>query len=382
MEPIEGSAGNSEQGVFFEAATAKTEAHPKKKLKKYIFSALFMLILIALTFYIMFKDNSARDIMNVLRRANIYWVVGGVLVMFLCRTFQGLALGKAANCLGYKMTLAEMLQYSYVGVFYGAITPLSAGAQPMQFYYMCRDKMSISSATLMMFTINIVYQTALVSLGLIMFTLQYSYIVSVNSGLVLLFALGFLLHFASILILAAVIFSESILRRIVNLGVKVLSAIHLIKDKEKALSGVEKYISDVKKGTEIIRRNKGSYIIVLLLTFGQILCYHFVPFFVYKSFGMNTGQTFIDIVSYGVLLFIAVSILPLPGMVGASERGFVILYKYAFAGNIVAATLLSRFINFYFFLAVSGLVAIYVHFRVRHNLEKRRKITDEETALA
>lgn len=378
MEPNEGSAENAELNGFLGDETPHGGAHPKKKLKKYILSGLFMLFLIAVTLYVMFKDNSPKEIMDVLRRANIWWVVGGVAVMFLCRTFQGLALGKAAGCLGYRLTFAEKLQYAFVGVFYGAITPCSAGAQPMQFYYMCRDKMSISSATLLMFTVNLFYQITLVSLGLIMFIFQYGYIVSVNKALVLLFAVGFLLHFTSILILAAVIFSENLLRQIVKLGVRLLSSIHVLKDKEKALGSVEKYIGEVKNGTELIRKNKGSYIIVLLFTLGQIVSYHFVPFFVYKSFGMSTGQTFFDIVSYGVLLFIAVSILPLPGTVGASERGFVILYKYAFAGNIVAATLLSRFINFYFFLAVSGLVAIYIQLRASHDLEARRRVPDIE----
>lgn len=39
----------------------------KKKLKKYALSILFMLVLIAITLYVIFKDNSADEILQFLR---------------------------------------------------------------------------------------------------------------------------------------------------------------------------------------------------------------------------------------------------------------------------------------------------------------------------
>lgn len=345
----------------------------KKKLKKYLLSILFMAALIAVTLYVIFKDNSASDIMGVLKSANLWWVGAGVLAMVVCRTFQALSMGMAARCIGYRLTLWEMLRYAFVGVFYGGITPLSAGGQPMQFFYMCRDKMTLSGATLVMLSVNIMFQLSLVLVGTAMFIFKYSYVMSVENGFALLLILSLAAHFAFVLMLAAVMFSEKLLLKFISAVVGLLTRVHIIKDKEKTMTSVDKYLSEVKRGTELIRAHPGPYALVLLFILGHVTIYHLVPYFVYLSFGMDTGFSCMDIAALSLLLFIAVSILPLPGTVGASERGFVVLYRAAFPGQVLAATLLSRFINFYLFLVIAGVIASIVQLRRPHNLEVRRK---------
>ena len=61
---------------------------------------------------------------------------------------------------------------------------------------------------------------------------------------------------------------------------------------------------------------------------------------------------------------LAVSSLPLPGAVGASEGGFVKAMTLFFGSALVTpAVLLSRGISFYSFLLISAGVTLWVHFR-------------------
>jgi uncharacterized membrane protein YbhN (UPF0104 family) len=97
-----------------------------------------------------------------------------------------------------------------------------------------------------------------------------------------------------------------------------------------------------------------------------------VAFFVFKAFCMTTDFSLPDIFAISAFLYVAVSFLPLPGTVGAAERGFVILYRAVFPGHVLAATLLTRFISFYIILLFAGLASIYVQIRKPHNIAARK----------
>ena len=49
----------------------------RKNLKKYIFSIVFMAVLLAITYSVIFKDYSVEDLKSAMRGANILWVFAG-----------------------------------------------------------------------------------------------------------------------------------------------------------------------------------------------------------------------------------------------------------------------------------------------------------------
>ena len=77
------------------------------------------------------------------------------------------------------------------------------------------------------------------------------------------------------------------------------------------------------------------------------------------------------------VLFISVSALPLPGAVGVSESGFMIIYKTLFPANILSsAMLISRGISFYLLILVSGLIISITYLRNldgKHYIKVARK---------
>jgi uncharacterized protein (TIRG00374 family) len=362
----------------FTEGERRTGIPEKKKLKQYAFSILFMAALIAITLYVIFRDNSADEILGTLRSVDLRWVLLGFVAMFACRICQGLAIGISARCIGTKLTFWEMLQYAFVDVFYSGITPSSTGGQPMQFFYMCRDRMSISGTTLVLFTTNIAFQISLVVVALAMLIYKWSYIAATAGGVFALFAVGFLMHFGMLLLLAAVLFSENALHRLINGVVSLLARLRIIKNTEKVDKSVARYISEVKRGVELVRNNPRRFAAILLVTLVQVLSYHVVPYFVYRSFGLNSEFSFLDIVAISAVLFVSVSFMPLPGTVGAAERGFVVLFSAVYPGHVLAATLLSRFINFYMMLVLAGAVSIYIQLRKPHNIGARPALTARE----
>jgi uncharacterized membrane protein YbhN (UPF0104 family) len=91
----------------------------------------------------------------------------------------------------------------------------------------------------------------------------------------------------------------------------------------------------------------------------QFLCYHSVPYVVYRGFGLSEFgwlQTFL----LQAVLYVAVGFLPLPGAVGASEATFMIIFRLLSPPAILAsAMVMTRSINLYFMLLINGIAVLF-----------------------
>lgn len=347
---------------------ASDEAENKKnKRSKYLLSGAFLVVLMAVTFYVIFKETSINEIWSLLKNVSLPFVFAGILAMFGFIIFQGIVIGLSAQCIKIKLTPWQMLQYSFVSFFYSGITPSSVGGQPMQFYHMCRDKMSPSKATLVLFVTNMTYQIVILVLGLIMFFTKLKFILSVHSAVVILFFLGLSVNLFILLILLGVMFSENLLKRILHAVIIFLSKIKLIKKPDKALRSIEVYLEEYKNGISLIKTNGKRFLLILLSTIAHFLLYHMIPYFVYRAFGFSDYSLF-DFIAISSVMYIAVALFPLPGAVGAAESGFVVLFGPLFGSTILAAMLLSRFINFYTMMLLSGAFSAYSQLRKPYNL--------------
>lgn len=87
-----------------------------------------------------------------------------------------------------------------------------------------------------------------------------------------------------------------------------------------------------------------------------------IPYIAYRGFGFDHLSLF-SVLFMQAVLYLSVSIVPLPGAAGVSEGSFVLLFRQLFPANAVAPTMLfSRGISFYFLLILSGLLLLAVRF--------------------
>jgi len=120
---------------------------------------------------------------------------------------------------------------------------------------------------------------------------------------------------------------------------------------EKALLGVERY----KASANILKENKLTYLINVLITIIRIIAMHSAPFWIYKSLGFSQASI-LQILALQSTLYISCAAVPLPGGVGIGESGFILFFKEVFPSSIIQpAMVLSRGIGFYFIMAFSGL---------------------------
>jgi len=164
----------------------------------------------------------------------------------------------------------------------------------------------------------------------------------------------------------AVIFSKNLVGKFIKFIVVLLSKFKIIKNVEYTLSKINVQLDEYTHGAKYIKNNPLLLVKVLGLTVLQLTSMYLVPYFIYKSFELST-YGIMDVLSIQSLLTIAVSSLPLPGAVGATESSFMVLFKIFFSKELIlSAMLLSRGISFYAFLLISGIVTIIIHIKANY----------------
>ncbi|MEG0291926.1 MAG: lysylphosphatidylglycerol synthase transmembrane domain-containing protein [Anaerovoracaceae bacterium] len=341
-----------------------------KSKKKIIISGIFFIVIVALTFKMLFGNKDITTIMNTIKDVDHKYLVMGVCSMSLFVLCEGINIKRLVKTLGYECTIFQGLRYSATGFFFSSITPSASGGQPMQLYFMNRDKISISHGTLALIVELASYQLVTLSMAIIAFAFNYSFMENTNPKLKTLLAIGVLLNLLVFIGIMVAMFSKTAAKTIVGFVINILEKLKIKrvdKIRESAYSQIAKYHS----GVTIIQENKMMIAKTIMTTVVGISGLHSVTYFVYKAFGL-TGYGFLTVFALQAVLYIAVSAIPLPGAVGVSEGGFILLFKTLFPATIInSAVLLSRGISFYLYVVITGLLILVTQCIISAKEKKR-----------
>ena len=335
----------------------KKKVSPKIILKN---GGLFMGLII-LTLYIILKNNNMEDIIKSISSVDINYIIIAIVCSFMFVICEGINIGRNLNLMEYEIGIFTSIKYALVGMFFSSVTPSASGGQPMQIYYMHKDGISISHSSLALLMDLASFQFVTVTMAIIGYIRPHGVLAILNT-LVLIFIL-------------TAIFSKRFITKVIE-----LVCLFLTKIKYKKVENFKKMatcqVNEYKESATYFKENKSTVIKVLLTTTVQITCLHSIPFWIYKGFDLS-GYSLITVTLMQAVLFISVSALPLPGAVGVSESGFMIIYKTLFPANILSsAMLISRGISFYLLILVSGLIISITYLRNldgKHYIKVARK---------
>lgn len=330
-----------------------------KKSAKLIRNFILFILLIIITFAVLLKGEDISQILNILASTKIQYVLVGILCMAMYISCEAINIGRTLKTLNEKSTFIQNLKYALIGFFFSAITPAASGGQPMQVYYMHKDKIAVSNSTLALLLNLTSMQVVTIGFALISVCFNYKYL---NGVLIAFFIVGILLNLSALVLLLIAIISKRLSRGIINFVEKILKFFkvrNIEAKKEKLESELEKY----HESAVYIKQNKKIIIQLLLTTLVQFFVYYSVTFWTYKALGMN-GANILEITSMQSVLFATVSGIPSPGAVGVTEGAFTEIFRNIYPGAMMSsAILLNRGINFYFFVIFSGIVTIINHLK-------------------
>ena len=260
-----------------------------------------------------------------------------------------------------RVSFVSCSRYSFIGYFFSAITPSASGGQPVEIYYMNRDGIPVSTSTPMLMVTTILYKIVLVALGVVFMAVGRDRMLAALSHSLWLFVLGFVLNALFIAFVLALLFKPALVRRFMHwlFGLRPLRRHD--KMRERAVAFAEKY----HESCELFTSRWKDALAWLLVSLLQRCIYLFLPYLVYRAFGLS-GHSALEIMLLQGLIAISVDMLPLPGGMGASEHLFMEFFLPVFGASLALPGMLaSRVLVFYFPLVVSALVTVWSHFRAR-----------------
>ena len=315
-------------------------------IKKLLRNALFFLLLVALSFSIIFRNQDLSNLLRLVTSVNGNYVLIAVLVMLGYFLMESYNIKCILKSLGEKnLNIFKALKFTLIGFFFSAVTPAASGGQPMEIYYMGKEKIRSSKAALALLMQICCFQIVTISLGIICALIYPSVL---RPEIRWLYVLGISINIIALTVMLICIFSKKLTKVIVNFALKIIK-IFIPKKIEEKKESINKEVEMYQESAEYIKNNKRA----IKRVFIQVLLYYTIPFFVYRSFGLR-GYNIVQMMLMQAILYSTVSSLPLPGAIGVSEAVFISIYNAAFGSDLIhSAMLLNRGINFYLFVLIS-----------------------------
>ena len=326
----------------------------KKRARLKMFrNIIFFLVLIIFTFWFILKDQDLNELKNSLIMADKRYVFIGFLFMFLTYLMETVNIRNVLHSLGEKrMSIIRAFKYTAIGNFFSAITPGASGGQPVEIYYMSKDDIKTTSGTLALLIQLCAFQICTIFLALLC---GFVYRSLLTGSMLWFYLLGIVTNTIVLIGMLIGMFSNKLTTKFIKLVLKAMKKAKLKNyeiRKQKLEEGLKQYI----EGAKFIRDNKKVFIEGIIIVFVQIIFYYSIPYFIYRSFGLNEYSYF-ELFSIEAILFKTVSAIPIPGSVGVSETLFLKLYGPAFGKALLnGAMLLFRFVSFYIYIFIFAFV--------------------------
>lgn len=326
-----------------------------EKLKK-VANVIVLALVTCLVLYFSLKDNF-NTIINEIINVNIFWLIISFLLALSFWFFKAIATTRIANIFKKDYSIKQGMRLVLETNFFHAITPFAVGGQPYEIYSLKKSKLKITEATNVSIVNFIVYQIALVLLGIIAIVYNHHFVLLKENDLLKnLVVVGFLVNFIVIVALFLLTCTKKINKILMKFIIKVLNKIHLVKNKDEKIKQFNEYLNEFHQGAKILLHDKKLFIKLIFIHFIGLISSYLIPLTLAYAMGISsyTGIEAIVLSSYVMLIG---AFVPIPGGTGGLEYGFMAFYGSFIKGSkLNAIMLLWRFITYYFAMILGAIL--------------------------
>lgn len=319
----------------------------KDNLKKTIGSVVLLLITL-IVLYFSLKDNFYSTI-HYIKSMSIFWLL---IAFFLFNIYLGCRALVTINLVHnfnkrYSFWTAFKMEYEII--FFNAITPFSTGGKPYEIYSLNKNGLKVTEASNVAIQNFIVYQLALVFLGLIALVYNRYFVIFKNILLLRqLVIAGFLLNTVVIIGLFLISFAQKSNRLIINLLVKIGSKLRLLKEEKMAKDRINEYLEEFHDGAINLSKNKLKFVIMILCHFISLSSFYAIPLIILYGLGDFTSLNITNSILTSAYVMLVASVVPMPGSTGGIEYAFLLFFGNFITGSkLNALMLIWRFLTFY-----------------------------------
>ena len=291
--------------------------------------------------------------MDAIHRADKRWLIPGIALVAFFIWGESIIIWYMMRSSGIQLKKRTCFLFSSVGFFFSCITPSASGGQPMQIYYMKKEKISIPVSTVILMIVTITYKLVLVVIGIGIAIFGRGFLHKYLEGILPVFYLGLALNIFCVTFMTILVFHPLLAKAIMVKGMKLLERLHLVKKKDGRLKKLEDSMDTYRNTAAYLKNNPFVIVKVIGITFIQRMALFAVTWFVYQAFGLH-GTGFWEILFLQAVISVSVDMLPLPGGMGISETLFLNIFSPVFGGLLLPGMVLSRGLGYYGELLISA----------------------------
>lgn len=324
------------------------------------FSILLLIIVTIFVLYFALKDDF-NDIVYNIFTINIWWLLVSLFLLFGYWFMKALVLYQTARHFkeDYKMTQA--FRNILLTQFFNGITPFASGGQPFQVYSLKKEGIGYTDGANIIIQDFIVYQIALVLLGVIAVVSNYFCHFYPEVGfLKQLVTIGFLINTFVIIILFVVAFAKKINYFIAKKLICFLGKLKLIRNTEITSQKWKEYIGKFHTGATLLMKDKKHFFTLILWNFIALISLYLIPMTILFGIGdYHSLSAGITVVTSAYVMLIG-AFVPIPGGTGGLEYSFLAFYGNFIGGSTLKAVMIVwRFITYYFGIVI-GMIALNI----------------------
>lgn len=341
--------------------------------KKVIGNTVFLFAVFALTVYGVFHGEDLGEMLKALKRADVRWLIPGVFLVMFFIWGESIIVWYMMRSFHIYLKKRICFLFSSVGFFFSCITPSATGGQPMQVYYMNKEKIPVPVAAVVLMIVTITYKLVLVVTGLGIVVFGQGFLHRYLEEILPVFYLGLLLNVFCVSFMTVLVFHPVLAEGILLKGMEWMERLHLLKRRETRRIKLQNSMQVYRETAAYLKEHRKVIVSVIVITFVQRFALFAVTYMVYLAFGLS-GTDRKDVVLLQAVISVSVDMLPLPGGMGISESLFLKIFVPVFASLTLPAMVLSRGLGYYSQLLISALFTIVAQIYYMLKEQKRHDV--------
>lgn len=328
-------------------------------MKKYAIFSVILILITFLTLNSIISDNTINALRDIVNDINVGYICILFLIVILYFVLQGIYMKIILKSLNTKISIFKGIFYAMVEFYFSGITPSSTGGQPIQLYYMSKDKIPTTRSTITLILNTIYFKVIIVLLALGVLLFNNSFIFGKSAFYTAFFFIGLFFDLLLTFFWLSMLFNKKLISAILKRIFKVLGKVKFIKfylDK----FDLNELISNYSGQAAYIKKYPKKVIITFIITFIQRLLFFSIAYFVYRGLGYN-NMSYLDLLAIQISVQMTVEFFPIPGGTIMSENMLKDAFSMLFGIGIAEVGMLfTRTFAFYIPLILSFIIIVIV----------------------
>ena len=325
-----------------------------KSFKKNLLMFFVLIIIIFLTLNSIYDKESLKLIITGFPKIKFEYICIGFGLMILYYLLYGYYFTYTFKLFNIKVPLLKGIFYGLVEFYFSGITPSATGGQPVQMYYMSKDKIPIKNSYIALLINTMFFKIAIIVLGILCLFMKQNIIGCFKPIHMGFFYLGLVCDILFCVLLCIFLFNSKIIKKALKWIFKFFKKFHIFKkytDKD-----VDEIIVDYKSDLNVLLSNKFKFLYSLFLVFIVRIIYFSIAYIVYRGLGLS-GYSYFDMLAIQISVQMAIEMVPIPGGSYVSEKMFYYIFSIVFLTEFASlGMLLTRAFIFYIPIIVTGII--------------------------